>query len=214
MNFNNIGKKIKVLATVSAIVGCVFFILFGILMYRFWNILGLCLLIGGPIFSWISCFVLYGFGQLVDNSDKLVALLSKDDGVDIKHNKSNNTIKENNATKEYNIIEENKKTEEKETIDDNNSIKEDESKNTTIESNIEEIDYTSQYKKVKKIIKKFSKEELITLSRQHQDWYRDIKKSSIIELFAIVEKEQDSYQPEFIYLCCFEIINKVKQQSL
>ena len=42
--------------------------------------IGLLVLIGGSLFSWVGSFITYGFGQLVENSDKLLELNThKDD---------------------------------------------------------------------------------------------------------------------------------------
>lgn len=89
--FNNIGRKIKTLAKVIAWMGIALSVLSGlgtmieivilanadtVLSYIVFLILGL---VGGTIvavvggfLAWISVFILYGFGQLVENSDKLV----------------------------------------------------------------------------------------------------------------------------------------------
>ncbi len=77
--FNNIGKKIKTLAEIICWLGIIFSVLFGL-----GNIFsdksglslftGLFLMIVGPLISWIGTFLLYGFGQLIENSDILVNL--------------------------------------------------------------------------------------------------------------------------------------------
>ena len=38
---------------------------------------GFLVMIFGSLASWVSSFFIYGFGQLVENSDKTVALLKK-----------------------------------------------------------------------------------------------------------------------------------------
>lgn len=93
--FNNIGRKIKVLSKVLCWLGIIASILFGIVMiiggsalnsttayssyYDYKSefelsgmslvITGIVTMILGSFFSWIGSFCLYGFGQLVDNSD-------------------------------------------------------------------------------------------------------------------------------------------------
>ena len=85
--FNNIGSKIKGLAkffcffgiaiNVLLGIGC---IIAGIIFLDGWGTeeIGIALIIAGPVItifgsllSWISSFLLCGFGQLVENSDKL-----------------------------------------------------------------------------------------------------------------------------------------------
>jgi len=78
--FNNPGKKIKTFAVVVFWIGCTFAFLsffacqiIGTVEHEPGTmILGLVSLILSPLFSWISSLLLYGFGQLIDNSDKLV----------------------------------------------------------------------------------------------------------------------------------------------
>ncbi len=95
--FSNIGKKIKVLAKVFCWIGIIFSFVTGILMGSGTSYLatlsntisgdaaafatssigvfgGIIFIVVGSLISWISSFVLYGFGELVDNSSELVYL--------------------------------------------------------------------------------------------------------------------------------------------
>ena len=146
------------------------------------DILGLLWLILGPIISWISSFVLYGFGQLVDNSDKLIALKEV----------PNNDIQNNKKAKTTHL------------------------ENTTIGSNIkpnkdiEEINCTSQYKMAKQIIKDLPPEHLDSLKQKYKKWAIEIEKMTTEKLFTIIEKEQNDWEEDYIYLCSFEILNRIK----
>lgn len=82
--FKNIGRKIKMLAKVICWAGIVLSILMGIalaitLTFTNQDLLILAIVSGvlyaalGALISWIGTFVLYGLGQLVDNTDNLVA---------------------------------------------------------------------------------------------------------------------------------------------
>ena len=75
--FQNIGKKIKTVAIVIMIVGIVLSVLGG--LFAFWGgYLGFDFITAlvsfimiaslGILFSWLSVFILYGFGELVDQS--------------------------------------------------------------------------------------------------------------------------------------------------
>ena len=70
--FDNIGKKIKTLAKVTAIVGIVCSFVTGLFMimnYYFHEELlleGILVIVLGSLGSWIGCFVLYGYGEKVD----------------------------------------------------------------------------------------------------------------------------------------------------
>lgn len=83
--YHNIGGKIKTLAKISALIGAIWCICAGIYyiglgISKNWSEhgpFGLYCLIFGPILSWIGSFVLYGFGQLVENSDKMLAIAQK-----------------------------------------------------------------------------------------------------------------------------------------
>ena len=70
-NFNNIGEKIKGLAIAYFIISTIAQIIYGIyLWFEFASGLGFLLIIASPFLAWISSWTLYGFGQLVENSQK------------------------------------------------------------------------------------------------------------------------------------------------
>lgn len=74
-NYENIGEKIKELAKIIFAVEAILLVISGIyLMFvEGGSILyGLLVTIVGPILAWISSWLLYGFGQLIENSDILV----------------------------------------------------------------------------------------------------------------------------------------------
>lgn len=85
--FNNIGGKIKTLAKVICWIGIICSCIVGLNMmsrstYLDWAgeqhtdasylIYGLLIAAAGSFVSWLSTLTLYGFGQLIENSDKLV----------------------------------------------------------------------------------------------------------------------------------------------
>ena len=90
--FNNIGGKIKGLAKVICWLGIILSVIIGIVLiigatnrngyYRYTDtttiIYGIIVIVVGSLLSWIGSFVLYGFGELVDNSSKLVELKSNE----------------------------------------------------------------------------------------------------------------------------------------
>ncbi|MBR1625232.1 MAG: hypothetical protein IJ676_05780 [Clostridia bacterium] len=76
--FKDIGKKIKVVAKVCTWIGIIGGAICGIVLLALDIIIaGIIVLIVAPIISWLSMFTLYGFGQLIDNSDIIVNLLSQ-----------------------------------------------------------------------------------------------------------------------------------------
>ena len=67
--FQNVGKKIKIWAISLFIIYTIACIICGIIFLCDGEALGLIPLLVGPFASWVSSFLLYGFGQLVENSD-------------------------------------------------------------------------------------------------------------------------------------------------
>ena len=70
--FNNIGNKIKILAVVISIITivcCVFIAIYNLSEGAY--LYALIYAVVGPMLAWISSFLLYGFGQLIENSDKM-----------------------------------------------------------------------------------------------------------------------------------------------
>ena len=64
--FNNIGGKIKGLAKVLFWATCVISVIMGLVMIATEHlIIGLPLLIAGPVGAWISSWFLYGFGEII-----------------------------------------------------------------------------------------------------------------------------------------------------
>ncbi len=80
--FNNIGGKIKGLATVLTSAGIIASCIIGIIYILSGdgdNVLqGFLILAIGSLSSWLGSFLLYGFGQLVENSDILVYYAERD----------------------------------------------------------------------------------------------------------------------------------------
>lgn len=89
--YSNIGKKIKGLAVFVALVGIIASIVGGgrtiAIGYDggyFWStnddfmiFIGVLIIVIGSLISWVSGFVLYGFGQLVENSDTVARYFSR-----------------------------------------------------------------------------------------------------------------------------------------
>lgn len=70
--YNNIGGKIKLLAVLITAVCSALSIYCGCsILFGDKNVLGWLFIVLGPLVSWLSSFVLYGFGQLIQNSQKL-----------------------------------------------------------------------------------------------------------------------------------------------
>lgn len=75
--FQNIGRKIKLVVKFFCWVGIIASIILGIVIMNgrseFAGIMGAVVAIVGSLFSWLGSILIYGFGQLIENSDILVA---------------------------------------------------------------------------------------------------------------------------------------------
>lgn len=70
--FGNIARKIKIVALVTTILGIVGSVISGlILIFTGAFLIGLITAVVGALSTWIGSFVLYGFGELVENSSIL-----------------------------------------------------------------------------------------------------------------------------------------------
>ena len=65
--YNNIGRKIQHLAFWGFVVEAIGAVVGGVAMLIDENAVGIVLLIVGPIVAWVSSWLLYAFGQLVEN---------------------------------------------------------------------------------------------------------------------------------------------------
>ena len=78
--FDNIGGKIKGLAIIQLILGCIGSIVLAAILAAEIDELSLLIGLVGIAVSIVNAFLLYGLGQLVENSDIIVSLMSdKDD---------------------------------------------------------------------------------------------------------------------------------------
>ena len=71
--YDNIGEKIKWLAKIFCLIGIIGSIVSGFAIIvtdvdMIW-IVGVLVAVGGSLVSWIGSFFIYGFGQLIENSD-------------------------------------------------------------------------------------------------------------------------------------------------
>ena len=76
--FDHIGTKIKSLAKVFFVVLCLSAVLVAIIMTQYWEYLALLLIPIGVIVAWLSTFLLYAFGQLVENSDIQTEIMAQE----------------------------------------------------------------------------------------------------------------------------------------
>ncbi len=69
--YDNIGGKIKVLAKVIAIVEAIAAVIIGIVIIVPDDVMipaGLLVMLAGALIAWVSSWLLYGFGELIDKT--------------------------------------------------------------------------------------------------------------------------------------------------
>ena len=101
--FDKIGEKIKTLAKVVCVIGIVASVVYGIVSVKIdgFNIgsvsRGLLIAVAGSLISWISLFFIYGFGQLISNSDVIARNI---ESIDSYNEEIVNKINEKKEVKE------------------------------------------------------------------------------------------------------------------
>lgn len=96
-NYENIGNKIKGLAQMAFVVEAIAAVITGIaLMASDEDLIlyGLLVLIAGPIIAWVSSWLLYGFGQLIENSDIIAEEYNR------KNERHEKVVEQNNERKQ------------------------------------------------------------------------------------------------------------------
>ena len=81
--FDKIGEKIQKLAIVTCGLGCVASLIGAIALWSansYYNptvFLGFVVLAAGVLVSWISSFFVYGFGQLIDDTEAIRSMMTQ-----------------------------------------------------------------------------------------------------------------------------------------
>lgn len=93
--FDNISDKMKSAATALAILGIIGSIIIGIIIISEANnsyypsatgtLSGWLVIIVGSLSSWVSSFTLYGFGQLIENTDAICSEMKSIRYITSKH---------------------------------------------------------------------------------------------------------------------------------
>lgn len=97
--FDNLVRKIKTFAQVICVLGIIGSVISGIVLFiNEFIINGIAVILGGAFLSWIGSLCLYGFGQLIENTDILVSQGEN------KHSKFDKSEKSNISSrmKQYN----------------------------------------------------------------------------------------------------------------
>ncbi|HCJ92739.1 MAG TPA: hypothetical protein DHV92_05420 [Ruminococcaceae bacterium] len=101
--FDNVGSKIKALASFFCWGGIIASVIGGIIVITLDEDLvwaGLAVIIIGSLLSWVSSFVLYGFGELVVNS----AIIAGKEGKIVVGGQSGNTVAPQNKSEKITAL--------------------------------------------------------------------------------------------------------------
>ena len=90
--FDNAGQKIKAAAEAFCWIGIILSIILGLMSVNKNVIVGFIIIIIGVLSSWVGSFLLYGFGELVDNSTKIVKNMELIDRPEGKPNEENPNV--------------------------------------------------------------------------------------------------------------------------
>ncbi len=76
--FDNIGGKIKVLVSVICIIGIIVSVIIGITTISEGDefiVAGVIIMVVGSLAAWLSSFVLYGFGELIEKTCEIAKIM-------------------------------------------------------------------------------------------------------------------------------------------
>ena len=99
--YDNIGEKIKGLAKVMFIVEAIAAVIGGlVLLVGKLLAIGLLTLFLGPVVAWVSSWLLYGFGELIDNVCRIAANTRTLKNESTSFNTANNAVNKMESSKE------------------------------------------------------------------------------------------------------------------
>jgi hypothetical protein len=106
--FDNVGSKIKVFAAVSFIMEAIAAVITGIAFLASWGFddawWGLLIMILGPVVLWIPALLLYGYGELIENSQKMVSLFENTNPSFAEKEQSQNVQEHQNDAAKHSAI--------------------------------------------------------------------------------------------------------------
>lgn len=200
--FNNIGEKIKKVAfiffilsaTICVLVGFSYIIAdislsatttYGETTSSTFILTGILYIIIGPLASWLSSIVLYGFGELVANSTILANTVSNEENLSTGNQQSQSPSITNSVTLRTNVQKVPVQT------------------NTPLQKDIN--DY---YSKSTEILLNISSDKIVKIENEHNDWVKSTKNSTLNDLFETLD-EQDQWEEDFVILTALEISNRI-----
>ena len=192
--YDNIGSKIKILAQVIAVFGVFISITCGlILIINDMAAAGICIAIVGPILAWVSSFVLYAFGQLVEHSDETLKARKKKYLHDREYQSRLVAAVEKLAgVKTEDAVNGKLKNEKKEKKEIIPEIKQ------------ESIVTVELMNKVTDLLSELSDDDIKELKKTFKSWHKEILKFTTEEIVDELNKT-DTWKSPYIVLCCIEL---------
>ena len=189
--FNNMGKKLKALAGIIAGFGMGFSIIYFIVLIKEDLLkVGATAVVLIAVLSLIGAFLIAGFGQLVENSDKLVKLKEAENSKAAETSSEDEEPAVSNKSKKETTAKASEKSKKEQ-----NSL--------TVSSFLED--------KIKKIVAtKKDKEE--SLKQANPDWCEEIEELTDKELVKRIDNDHD-WQHKYVVLCCFEYNKRLKAKK-
>ena len=71
--YKHVGKIIKTLSQIFCLLGIIISVLIGLGKASYNTIVSIAIAVGGSLVSWLLSVAFYGMGQLIDNTNQLVA---------------------------------------------------------------------------------------------------------------------------------------------
>ena len=109
--FDNSGEKIKLLSVILFFINSAIWIALGIIALTRLGTkgyIGLIYILLGPILSWITSIMLYGFGEIISNSKKEINSLPKNNKGDFHDRERYNKERWDEIIKQHNESKSNK----------------------------------------------------------------------------------------------------------
>ena len=101
--FNNISGKLKVWAIITVIIGNISAIISGVSLIsqgEGFGIIGIVIMFAGILSSWLTAWILFGLGDLIDTTDAIYSKVNKNT-YDIEHISKNVEIIDVGTTDNY-----------------------------------------------------------------------------------------------------------------
>ena len=184
MDIQSSGSIIKIVAFVELCLGIVASLIYCVICLA--NELvgaGLLVLIGGGLGSCLTALFLYGFGQLVYNSDLMVYLQQKNNVKMTKLVKTN--TKKGEAVRSPLAVD---------------------------DIIVDGMDVADYYLRAKRETDGLTEKKRDIIVQNHRDWAKNVTSSTIKDLCETLD-ESDDWDEDFVRLTCLEIIFRVESKN-